>query len=616
MRRLLLPTLSGVLYFLSWIGFGIWPLAFVCFVPLLWILRNATPRQALWLGAWMGFVTHLGGYTWIMHVLRVFAFAPPPLAFLGYLLVCVAQGFLFGVMSSALVWVGRRTRWPATALLPLALVATEFAYPLLFQSYTGVALMPLLPLVQIADLGGPLILSALQAVVNGALFDALEAWLTGRAAPLPAMVVSLIALVGSASYGYLRLVRVHGAEEAAPKIPVGLAQPNVGEVELHANPMASVRTLQQQTAELHARGASLVVWPEVGYNVRPLRPGDTDGRAITGGVPVAAIVGVIRVEDREVFNSAVMIDESGRIGDHYDKIQLLAFGEYIPGGEWFPQLYQWSPLASHLTRGRSTAPLRWKSWRFATFICYEDILPGIVRSILADEGQGRAHAMVNLTNDSWYGAGHEQEQHLMLAAVRSIEHRRWLLRATSTGISAFVDSAGRVVQRIERNQRGVALTQVPMLVGTTPYAVLGDWPGWVALSIIALVALREAAQRRKQAGSSARDGTADGRATPRGGRPDPRRDQVDGEEHRKRQRDEQRREMAVLAPASSMREVARRPRFQKMTETSWSTPGTATTTAAAASQARDFTALRLPARPLQSQPDGRCRTPGVPLFVP
>src|ERR1700682_5511704 len=183
MRRLLLPTLSGVLYFLSWIGFGLWSLAFVCFVPLLWSLREATPRQALWLGAWMGFVTHLGGYTWIMHVLEGFAFAPLPLAFLGYLLVCIAQGFLFGVMSFALVWVGRRTRWPAGALLPVALVATEFAYPLLFQSYTGVALMPVLPLVQIAELGGPLLLSALQAVVNGALFDALEAWRFARRAP-------------------------------------------------------------------------------------------------------------------------------------------------------------------------------------------------------------------------------------------------------------------------------------------------------------------------------------------------------------------------------------------------------------------------------------------------
>src|SRR5438309_10287779 len=208
MRRLLLPTLSGVLYFLSWIGFGIWPLAFVCFVPLLWSLRDATPRQALWIGAWMGFVTHLGGYTWIMHVLRVFAFAPPPLAFLGYLLVCVVQGFLFGVMSYALVWVGRRTRWPATALLPLALVATEFAYPLLFQSYTGVALMPVLPLVQIADLGGPLLLTALQAVANGALFDALLAWREGGRWPSWALTASLLSLAASGTYGFWRLVRV------------------------------------------------------------------------------------------------------------------------------------------------------------------------------------------------------------------------------------------------------------------------------------------------------------------------------------------------------------------------------------------------------------------------
>lgn len=497
MRRLLLPTLSGVLYFLSWIGFGVWPLAFVCFVPLLWALRDATPRRALWLGAWMGFVTHLGGYTWIMHLLQVFANAPLPLAFAGYLLLCAGQGLLFGVMSFVLVWVGRRTRWPAAALLPLSLVATEFAYPLLFQSYTGVALMPVLPLVQIAELGGPLILSALQAVVNGAVFDAIEAWRTGKATPSGAMTASLVALVGSGAFGFLRIVRVEQAQDSAPKLSVGLAQPNVGEVELHANPWASVRTLQDETAELHARGAEFVIWPEVGYNVRPLQAG-SDGRAVISGVPVAGIVGAIRADGKRVWNSALVIDAQGRIGDHYDKIKLLAFGEYIPFGDWFPQLYQWLPLSGGLSKGDSTAPLRWESWRFATFICYEDILPRIVRAIMADQGEGRAHAMVNLTNDSWYGAGHEQEQHLMLAAVRSIEHRRWLLRATSTGISAFVDATGRVTQRIGRNQRGVAVANVAMLQGTTPYQVLGDWPGWLSLAVIALVAVRHA--RRRPAG--------------------------------------------------------------------------------------------------------------------
>lgn len=485
MRRLLLPTIAGVLYFLSWIGFGVWPLAFVCFVPLLWSLRDATPKQALLRGWWMGFITHLGGYTWIMHLLKVFAFAPWPLAFLGYLAICTAQGLLFGVMSLALRWLWLSTRWPMAAMLPVALAATELAYPLLFQSYTGVALMPVLPLVQIADLGGPLLLSALQALVNGALFDAFQAWREAQRPPFGAMAASLVGLALSSGYGMWRIVQIDQRQAKAEKVPIGLAQPNVGEIELHANPYASVRALWDESAELQARGADLVVWPEVGFNTRPVREGATSGRFIQGGVPVALIAGVERMSPTDIWNSALVVDADGRIGDHYDKIQLLAFGEYIPGGEWFPEIYKWSPLASHLSRGKSTKPLHWRNWRFATFICYEDILPGLVRDTMRDYGDGRAHAMVNLTNDSWYGAGHEQEQHLMLAAVRSIEHRRWLLRATSTGISAFVDATGRVVQRIERSVRGVAVRDVPMMQGTTVYEVLGDWPGWVSLVLFA-----------------------------------------------------------------------------------------------------------------------------------
>ena len=486
-RPLLLPTLSGILYFLSWIGFGIWPLAFVCFLPLLWSLEDASPKQAFRRGWWMGFVTHLGGYTWIVHLLTVFAFAPWPLAALGYLAICAAQGLLFGVMSLGLRWLRLRTGWPAVALLPVALVAAEFVYPLLFQSYSGVALMPVLPLVQIADLGGALLLSALQALVNGALFDALLAWRKARRPPYWSMAASLIAVAAATAYGFDRLVHVEDVQRAAEHLPIGLAQPNVGELELHQNPYASVRTLRDETAELSARGAKLVVWPEVGFNTRPVRAGATDGSFIQGGVPVALIAGVERVSLKDIWNSAVVVDADGRLGDHYDKIQLLAFGEYIPGGEWFPKIYDWSPLASHLSRGTTTRPLRWDGHRFATFICYEDILPALVRKTMRDYGEGRAEVMVNLTNDSWYGTGHEQEQHLMLAAVRSIEHRRWLLRATSTGISAFVDATGRVVQRLGRNQRGVLVQEVPMLSGTTVYERLGDWPGWAALGVFAAV---------------------------------------------------------------------------------------------------------------------------------
>jgi apolipoprotein N-acyltransferase len=512
-RTLALPTVAGILYFLSWIGFGLWPLAFICFVPLLASLRGASPRQALGRGAWMGFVTHLGGYTWVVHMLKVFAFLPAPLAVLGYLLLCLGQGLLFGVLAVVLVQARKHTGWKLVALLPLSLCAVEWCYPLLFQSYTGVALLPLLPLVQVADLGGALLLSALQAVVNGALADALFArWApgggehrarTGLRLPGPATVAALC-LALSFTYGTGRMLQISRREAQAPHLAVGLAQPNVGEVGLHDDPMTSVLTLWQETAELHSRGAELVIWPETGFNLPIDLSAPGVGRKVKGNVPVEMIAGVLRVDrERQVWNSAVLISKDGALGDRYDKIKRLAFGEYIPFGDWFPILYRWSPMSSHLSAGTSTAPLRDGRYAFATVICYEDILPGLVREVMSDQGGARANAIVNLTNDSWYGDGHEQEQHLMLAAVRAIEHRRWLLRATSTGISAFVDSTGAVVAHIPRGVRGVAVREVPMLTGTTVYERLGDWPGYLSVLVLAAIAVRGALRARGAARSQA-----------------------------------------------------------------------------------------------------------------
>ena len=483
-RAAALPMLSGVLYFLSWIGFGVWPLAFVCLVPLLVSLRDTTLKGALWRGAVMGLITHLGGYTWLIHMLRVFAFLPLPLAVLGYVLVCAFQGFLFGVFALVLRWAWLRTNWPLLVLVPLALVATEFVYPLLFQSYTGAALMPLLQLMQVADLGGALLTTALVAVSCGAAADIL---LGGNARKALALVVTAVVFGGAGFYGRYRLIDTDRKEASAPRRRSALAQPNVGEIALHTNPQASVRTLWSQTAEAHVRGAELVVWPEVGFNTAHVDLRNPRAAPyIQHGIPASIIAGIERVSGSERFNSAVVIDRKGFFGDHFDKIQLLAFGEYIPLGEVFPVVYKWSPMSSHLTAGQTTSALRDGPWRYATFICYEDILPGLVRETMKPGNGGRAHALVNLTNDSWYGTGIEQEQHLMLAAMRSIEHHRWMLRATSTGISAFIDASGRVVQRIPRDTAGVAVREVPMLEGETLYDRFGDWPGWLALAVLAL----------------------------------------------------------------------------------------------------------------------------------
>src|SRR5438874_2148036 len=124
-------------------------------------------------------------------------------------------------------------------------------WPLLFQSYTGVALMPVLPLVQVADLGGVLLLSALQGAVNGAIADVV----LERRGIRPWPLIGTAAVIGAAfTYGFWRIPRIDARENAAPTQRVGLAQPNVGEIVLHRNPYASVQALWTDSAELHSRG--------------------------------------------------------------------------------------------------------------------------------------------------------------------------------------------------------------------------------------------------------------------------------------------------------------------------------------------------------------------------
>ena len=81
----------------------------------------------------------------------------------------------------------------------------------------------------------------------------------------------------------------------------------------------------------------------------------------------------------------------------------------------------------------------------STLICYEDVLPRFTRSAVRE---GNPHLLVNITNDSWFGDTQEPWVHLALAKFRAVEHHRALVRSTNSGVSAFVDPVGRVIEAI------------------------------------------------------------------------------------------------------------------------------------------------------------------------
>ena len=121
-----------------------------------------------------------------------------------------------------------------------------------------------------------------------------------------------------------------------------------------------------------------------------------------------------------------------------------------------------------------------------------------------DASGTRPHAMFNGTNDSWYGPV-EPRIHLALSVFRAVEHRRWLMRATVTGISAFIDSNGRIVQRSNCETAQTLVEDVPMVVaGPTVYGIIGDLLGWLAVAGVLGIIVRDRwGRRRAEKGGSA-----------------------------------------------------------------------------------------------------------------
>lgn len=487
-----LAALSGALYVAAFPGYGLWPLALVAFVPLVRAAKGVTIRRALLLGSVSGFVSHLGGYYWIAHMMKQFAGAPMPLAIFGFLVVAAGQGASFGVGVAIAGWLQKRLSWPFAATLAVGLAVMDFAYPLVFPSYVANVTFGATWLMQTADLWGVVGLSALLGAFNGALADL---WISRREGrPLPRRTLAITGAVSllSVLYGAVRTHQVDAEAAAAEKLKVGLVQVNVGGFEnLQGQLMDHYR---EATRALHERGAGLVVWPEgalrpivdVGVDIRERVLGGLSQPLLFGGTRVARDASGKRVP----YNSAFLADASGRITASYDKTVLLVFGEYIPLGDTFPQVYEALPMASHWGRGTRTDPLVLGDWRLGTYICYEDILPRFVNGIMQPTGGRRPDVMVNVTNDSWYGDTVQPMEHLALAAFRTVEHRRALVRSTNTGISAIVDPAGRLVARTQQYKAETLLGEVPKMSGATVYEVVGDFAGWGALGIVGFAAMR------------------------------------------------------------------------------------------------------------------------------
>ncbi len=496
--------LSGLLYWLAFAGMDVWPLAFVAWVPLVVAMQRQTPRRAAALGWLAGVTMNVFGFFWLQDMLRTFSGFPAPVCFLFVLVVCAYQGGRIALMG----WLyGRASArgWPAALVFAAAFAVSELAYPLLFPWYYAATVHQVPLLTQTADLGGPILVGLVLVGFNLAVAEPIVARLERRRPALAVVAAGVLALALGSGYGALRMRAVDAAARAAPASTVGVVQANMGLMEKRASVDEGLQRHLRLSAELERTSkVDFLVWSETSA-MRPVREDDYRQELLAGvgrriGAP--AIFGAVvyqRVPDeREVVlhNTAISSDERGAVTGRYDKQYLLMFGEYLPFGDSLPVLYKWSPNSGHFSPGTSLEPLELdvggQAHRVTTLICYEDILPEFTNDAVR---HGDPELLVNMTNDAWFGDTSEPWEHLALAQLRAVEHRRFLVRGTNSGVSAVVDPVGRVVAHTATFRTDALAVPIRWMRSRTVYERTGDWPWLLAGVALAVASFRRRAAR-------------------------------------------------------------------------------------------------------------------------
>jgi apolipoprotein N-acyltransferase len=472
----------GLLSVLALPPFFAVPLLLVAFTGLLWVAAGAkTSRAAFFAGWWFGVGHYAAGLYWICDALLV-----DPVKF-GWMIPFALGGLSCGLAlfsgaallvlhklrarGFALAWawpVGFALAWTAVEWLrghiltgfPWNQIATVWsATPVMTQSAALFGAYGL-TLITVAAAAAPAALGERDLAPRARLW--------GLALFLPLLLCGL--------FGAWRL---HGATDAnVPGVGLRLVQGNIDQRlkwqdDVRVETVRKYLTLSTQPS---AAPITAVIWPETAV---PFFLADEPGLldalgqlARRLGPDSLVITGTPRAERNptyQVWNSVQAVDGEGKIVGTYDKHHLVPFGEYMPLRGWLP-FDKITPGSVDFSTGPGPQTMALPGLPPASpLVCYEVIFPGAVT-----DRSSRAGWLLNVTNDGWFGISTGPHQHLASAQLRAVEEGLPLARAANTGISALVDSYGRLRMSLALGETGVLDGALPVALAPTLYARFGD----------------------------------------------------------------------------------------------------------------------------------------------
>lgn len=508
-----LPILSGIFIGTSYIPFPPWASLF-CFVPLWLFWSRQSELKRVFLGGLLtAFIFTLIGFNWVTYLLHEFAHLDWPFAVIGMLLYALLAHLFVPLTGVLWFWGSQKWHWSTSLSLGMMALITVLceAYSLTlfdwnfgytwygsnipfyhwaeiigFSGLSAVTLLCNLPLLiawqNRTERSGKMIL--VSVITGFMLLNVGGLWLKAR---LPAPDASFKTLLVQAS--------IANEEKLAAELGKGFSK----EI-LHRYLQLTDDALESNIGPL-----DFAVWPETAF---PALLGEEFNanaspqalRTFLNSRQLSLITGAYGMEtaSKLITNSLFILNKNGEVmPTHYSKTILLAFGEYIPGEDYFPGIRNFLPPTGHFARGLGPKELQnWNGFKIGAQICYESLFPAFSRA-LANLG---AQFIVNVTNDSWYGTWQEPYQHMYMTLARGVEFRRPVIRVTNTGISTISLASGEILERSPIHKPWTGIYQVPYLKNP-PSTFYQEWfwliPGllWGSFVILLAIGMIKAPQR-------------------------------------------------------------------------------------------------------------------------
>lgn len=516
--------LGGIVYSLAWptsLGSGLIATAIPGMAMLLYpLLQEEGLKEKFLIALAFCLPFTLIGFYWIPDTLAEFGNLPYPVALLlGTLFTFISapQLYLFVLFAHSGIQRPRgKELWKkhpgaASALIAAILIFIEYFTPQQFTVLIGQPWGKLGPYLGLANVGGlPMFgffsfLAAME-LVNWARF--------GRANALNCAAVALFALANPLMSGSVLGEKPY--VENPKQLNIRLVQANISnflKVDSESGSYASVSEVLNRYRELSERPyeqgeLDLLVWPETAYPFGI----ETSKEDLQESVIPAVFQDIAFLHDADLFiggydvidsngsfyqseyNSNFHFNRDGKLENVYHKHILIPFGETLPFGPLNEYISRHIDTISFFSEGKDFPLFTTATGhRFINTICYEILKPEFVRDYLNNQKR-RPHALVNLTNDSWYGNTSEPEQHRFLASWRALEFNLPIIRSTNTGISTYMDASGQEVKRLGVGETGNLDLSVQLgLREATFFQRFGFWtllPVWFALFIFHWLLIR------------------------------------------------------------------------------------------------------------------------------